>query len=89
MKPTQLTEVTEKLIAVELKVMDKLVADFIEPLAYVGNPERLIKKPYAQWTPEDLQLLIKIYGTGDDTPLTKTIFNRTYERVKELEAEEK
>ena len=89
MKKIPLTQATEKVVALKMKAIDAVVDELIEPLEAIGSPEKLIKKPYAQWTPEDLQLLIKIYGTGDNTPLTKTIFNRTYEEVKRLEAEEK
>lgn len=88
MKSTQLTKSAERVIALKMKVIDRVIEDMIEPLEKVGAPEKLIKKPYAQWTPEDLALLTKIYGQGEDTPLTRTIFNREYEKVKQLELEE-
>ena len=88
MKKIPLTLAVEKVVALKIKAMDRIIEDLVEPLADVGNPEKLIKKPYAQWTPEDLTLLTKIYGVGEDTPLTRTIFNRTYENVKQLEVEE-
>ena len=65
-----------------------LIEELIEPLEKLGNPEDLIKKPYENWTKEDLMLMSKIYGTGDDTPLSNLIFKRTLERVKQLEEEE-
>lgn len=89
MKPTQLTKSVEKVIALKLATIDRVIEELVEPLEKIGSPEDLIKKPYAQWTPEDLALLIKIYGQGENTPLTRTIFNRTYQQVLELEAEEK
>ena len=88
MKKIPLTLAVEKAIEIKMLAMDKLIEELVEPLADVGSPEKLIKKGYSQWTPEDLALLTKIYGTGEDTPLTRTIFNRTYENVKRLEAEE-
>lgn len=88
MKDTPLTQAVERVVALEMKAIGIIMDSLVEPLADVGNPEKLIKKPYAQWTPEDLQLLTKIYGTGENTPLTRVIFNRTYEQVKKLEAEE-
>ena len=89
MKNIPLIQAVDKVVALKLKAIDRIVEDLVEPLSDVGNPEKLIKKPYAQWTPEDLALLTRIYGVGDDSPLSQLIFNREYERVKELEREEK
>lgn len=89
MKTTPLIQAAEKVVALKMKAIDKVIESLVEPLEDVGNPEKLIKKPYAQWTPEDLALLTQIYGTGENTPLTNTIFNRLYETVKDLEAEVK
>ncbi len=89
MKDIPLTLAAEKVVALKMKVIDKVIEGLIEPLADVGNPEKLIKKPYSQWTPQDLAILTKIYGQGNDTPLTRTIFNREFEKVKQLEVEVK
>lgn len=89
MKNTPLTKAVDHIVALKMKAIDIIVEGLIEPLEKVGAPEQLIGKPYNQWSPEDLQLLTKIYGQGEKTPLTNTIFNREYERVKQLEAEEK
>ena len=89
MKNPLLIKGIEKLVDLKMKAIDRIVDELIEPIADVGNPEKLIGKPYEQWTPEDLASLIKIYGQGEDTPLTRMIFNKEYERVKTLEAEEK
>ena len=89
MKKIPLTQATEKVVALKMRAIDIVIDELVEPLEDIGNPEKLIKKPYTQWTPEDLGLLTKIYGIGEDTPLTRTIFNRIYEEVKRLEAEEK
>ena len=88
MKNDEFSKLVEKAISVKLQAVDRLIENLVEPLADVGSPEKLIKKPYAQWTPEDLQLLTRIYGAGEKTPLTNTIFNREYEKVKQLEASE-
>ena len=88
MKQIPLTQAAEKVVEIKMKAVDRLIEELVEPLADVGNPEKLIKKPYEQWDANDIQLLTKIYGQGEDTPLTRTIFNRTYENVKNLEAEE-
>ena len=88
MKGTPLIQAVEKVVALKMRAIDIIVDQLVEPLEDVGNPEKLIKKPYAQWSPEDLSLLTRIYGTGEDTPLTRTIFNRKFDEVKALEAEE-
>lgn len=83
-----LTQNIEKVVALKIKAVDRVIEEMIDPIAAVGNPEKLIRKPYEQWTPQDLQMLIQIYGTGDKTPLSRLIFDREYEKVKSLEAEE-
>ncbi len=88
MKDTPLTKAADKVIALKMLAVDILMTQLVEPLEKVGNPEDLIKKPYEQWTPQDFSLLAKIYGTGDNAPLARTIFDREYNKVKELEAEE-
>jgi len=81
------TKVMDEVIKMKMAVMDKVLEDLVEPMAAVGNPERLIGKPYFMWTPQDKTLLAQIYGNGDKTPLAKLIFNKEYERVMALEAE--
>lgn len=88
MKSPLLIKAVEKVVELKMQAIDIIMDSLVEPLADVGNPEKLIKKPFAQWTPEDLTLLTKIYGQGENTPLTRTIFNRKFEEVKELEASE-
>jgi hypothetical protein len=88
MKQIQLTKAIDRAIQIKLKAVDAIMEELVEPLADVGNPEKLIKKPYEQWTAQDLQFLRRIYGEGEDTPLTRLIFKKTYERVQELEAQE-
>lgn len=88
MKKPFLVEAMDRVIAVQMKVMDRVMEDLIEPIADVGSPEKLINKPYETWTPEDLQLLTQVYGTQEPSVLSDLIFKKTYERVKELESEE-
>jgi hypothetical protein len=75
-------------IKLKMETADKYVKETIEKIGDIGSPEKLIKKPYEDWTPEDLQRLAGVYGPGDDTPLARLIFNREYEKVKQLEAAE-
>lgn len=87
-KKIPLTLAVEKVVALKMLAIDKIVESLVEPLEDVGNPEKLIGKKFSDWSENDLQLLVRIYGSGEKTPLTNTIFNRTYERVKELERAE-
>ena len=88
MKPTLLTQAIDKAIGIKLQAIDRLVGEMIEPLENVGSPEKLIGKRFEQWTPEDLALLTKIYGTKEPNLLSNLIFRKTYERVKAMEQEE-
>lgn len=88
MKNIPLTQAIDRAIQIKLKAVDAIMEELVEPLADVGNPEKLIKKPYEQWTAQDLQFLRRIYGEGEDTPLTRLIFKKTYERVLSMEEAE-
>lgn len=87
MKSMPLIEAMDRVIALQIKVMDRVVEDLIEPIADVGNPEKLIGKEYSSWTPQDLQLLTQIYGTQEPNALSDLIFRRKYEEVLALEEE--
>jgi len=88
MKETDLTLAIEKMVAVKIEAVDRFIREYIEPIADVGNPEQLIKKPYEQWTPQDLQMLGKIYGETEPNPLSNLIFRKKYDEVRKLEEEE-
>ncbi len=74
--------IKEKMVAV-----DEFIEQNIKPLEVTTNPEKLLGKPYALWSPQDKQLLASVYGTGSDSRLVKTIVNKEYEQVKALEAD--
>lgn len=88
MKSTHLVEAVEKVVALKMKAVDEVIREMIEPLSEVGNPEALINKPYAQWSPQDLTMLAGIYGSGDHTALANTIFRNEYNKLKAMEQEE-
>jgi len=88
MKDTELTKAIDKATEVKLQAVDKLVKELIEPLEKIGNPEDVLGKPYEQWSPQDLNMMITLYGNSDNSPLSNLIFRKTYKQVKELEAEE-
>jgi len=70
------------------EVADEYIEEISGQLEDVGNPEKLIDKPYEQWTPQDFQLLSQVYGTKEPNPLSDLIFKKEYEKVIELEKEE-
>ena len=88
MKDIDFTKMVEKVVALKLETIDKLVEEIVEPLADVGNPEKLIGKPYEQWSAQDLQQLTQIYGSSDNSPLSNLVFRKEFEKVKQMEAEE-
>lgn len=88
MKKTAFTLAVDKVVALKMRAIDLFIEQYIEPLADVGNPEKLIGKPYEEWTPQDLTMLIQIYGQQEPNPLSNLIFNREYDKVKAMEAEE-
>ena len=89
MKHTQFTQAIDEVIDLKMRAIDIVLKELVEPLADVGNPEKLIGKKFSSWNESDLALLTKIYGAGEKSPLTDLIFRRKYEEVLALEAEEK
>ena len=84
MKETPLIKAINKAVEVKMEAVDRLLKDLVEPLGDVGNPEKLIGKPYEQWTQGDFDNLGRIYGQ-EPNPLSDLIFKKTYERVKQME----
>jgi uncharacterized protein YecA (UPF0149 family) len=85
MKNTPFTKAVEEVVALKMKVVDDYIKEIVEPLNQVGSPESLIGKKYEEWTPQDLQLLINVYGQDDNSPLGKLIAKKTIERVEDME----
>ncbi len=88
MKETPLTLAIDKALDIKIKAIERIVEEFIDPLSEVGNPEKLIGKPYEEWTPQDLSVLSKIYGTSEPNLLSNLIFRKKFEEVKRMEEEE-
>ena len=86
MKQTPLTIAIQEVVDLKMRVVDEFLKDIIEPIGDVGNPEKLIGKPYEQWTTADFQALGQIYGK-EPNPLSELIFKKSYERVRKLEEE--
>lgn len=85
MKETHFTQAVDKLIERKMKALDIVIEEMLEPIGDVGSPEKLIGKPYEEWTQGDLQLLSSIYGTQEPNPLSDLIFRKAYENLMELE----
>ncbi len=86
MKDTPLTKAADEIIKLKMQAADDFIEEYIEPLSKVGDPESLLGKKYEDWTPQDLSLLQNVY-VGEDTPLTRLIFRKSYTEVQELERE--
>lgn len=84
MKDTSLTRATEEVIELKLKVADQFIEEIVEPLQDLGNPEKLIGKPYEQWSTADIQILGQLYGP-EPNALSKLIFTKEYEKLQDLE----
>jgi len=80
----------------EIETMEKEILDIAEEytqkecdeIADLGNPEELVHKPYARWTPQDFQVLNNIY-VYDRGPLEKFIkskeIDKLFESIKQNE----
>ena len=84
----KLIQTIDETLALLLDVADEYLDGITEQFENVGSPEKLIGKPYESWSPQDLQMMIGVYGTSDDSPLAKLIFREKYKEVLELEKEE-
>jgi hypothetical protein len=65
-------------------IVDSVIQEIIEPLKIVANPEQLIGKPYAMWTPQDRQMLQTIYASNLDK-LDKFILNKDLQETVAIE----
>lgn len=86
MKKDEFSKIIDEIIELKVRIADEFIKDVIEPLADIGDPEKLLGKPYEQWTPQDLQMLGSLYGE-EPNPLSNLIFKKELEKVKQLEKE--
>ena len=56
-----LQEVVKDEVDRTIKVYEKFKKKEIDPIAKLGNPEKIINKPYEQWNPQDIQMLREVY----------------------------
>lgn len=85
----------DKYLAIVEEALDELltlanecIEEMTEELEVVKSPEKLIGKPYEQWTEQDKAILYQIYGPGEPNALSDLVFSKELEQVEELEAEE-
>jgi hypothetical protein len=87
LKDTNLTLAVEEVVTRQVRAIDKIIEDFIKPLSDVGSPQDIMGKPYAEWTPEDLQRAIMIYGQKSDSPLSRGLTKFYIDRMRQAESE--
>jgi len=86
MKKDEFIKVTDETLTLLLEVADEYLEEITEQFEAVGNPEKLIGKPYETWTDQDRTLLSQVYGE-EPNPLSRLIFNKEYEKVLTMEQE--
>jgi len=82
----EFSKIIDEIIELKVRIADEFIEDVIEPLADIGDPEKLIGKPYEQWTPQDLQMLGSLYGE-EPNPLSDLIFKKELKKVQDMERE--
>ena len=87
MNSTRLDQATEEVVALKLKALDRIIKELVEPIDKIGSPEKVLGKKYEEWTPEDLQRLIIIYGRKEPSPLSDLVFDKKLKEVQALEQE--
>jgi polyhydroxyalkanoate synthesis regulator phasin len=85
MKKNDFTQLVDEVVKLKLEISDEYIKEVVDAIGQVGSPESLIGKKYEEWTPQDLQLLINVYGQDDESPLGKLIAKKTIERVEDME----
>ena len=71
----------EKAIEIKLKAVEAFEKEFINPIVdELNNPEKILGKPYGEWTKDDYQLAFYIYEPMPDI-LDKWIAEKDYESV--------
>lgn len=79
-------ELASKVLLVKVKAVEKVLADLATPLDALKNPEKLMGKPYEEWTEEDIARLKIVYGQEPNL-LTDFILKKKIEEVKKLSSE--
>ena len=83
---SEFSKLVDSVIAEDLPVITKIVDEIVEDITDFGSPEKLIGKPYEEWTPQDLIILGQVYGPENESPLGRLIAKH---KIAELRAGEK
>jgi len=75
----------DRLVATKMLAVDILIEQVIDPIADVGNPEKVIGKKYDDWTSEDFTMLSNIYGKVEPNILSNLIFRKEYDKLRKAE----
>ena len=59
---------------------DEIINEIVDPMAKIPSPEKILGKPYEQWTPQDVQTLQGIY-VYDVEPLNKFIGSKEIDEL--------
>lgn len=80
----------KEVIETMMKAFIEVMEEYIEPISDIGNPEKLIGKPYSEWkdNPFIIKQLSQIYGTQEPNPLSELIYKNEIKAVRQLEGEE-
>lgn len=84
MKDSRLSRATDEVVELKLSVADSYIKEILEDIGDLGSPEKVIGKPYEQWTPADIQILGQLYGP-EPNALSRLIFAKEYKKLQELE----
>lgn len=83
-KSNEWVDLVEEVVQETLDEADAYIKEFIEPIADIGNPEKILGKKYGEWTEQDKLLAAQIYGAKSPT-LERFFFNEEYKALRELE----
>ena len=76
-------KLVEKRVDIAKKRADVYIKKHIDPIARIDNPEKLLGKPYEQWTDEDMQKLRIVYVYSPEE-LDKFINKKEVDKIWQL-----
>lgn len=80
-----INEISDELNKLFDDVLTEVIDEVKRELEDFGSPEKLLGKPFKQWSEQDHMVLGQIYGNDPDNPLSKLIFKKRYQEVLEME----
>ena len=83
--PSVWEQASRELAGIVAEATEELIAEQVDVIEILDNPEKLLGKKYELWSPQDLQWLTMVYGNSPDSKLNKFIADKEYAKVLELE----